>query len=211
MTKKCEACEAEAWESCGRIAGDARCERAQIVEELRARRIMQNLPCAPQKVVAEDRRVPRYRDKCDAHDFKPTNPKDAAATSRIPLALLSPVAKIAWAVAQYAGMLKYGAWNWRKAGVRASVYISALERHIDAYKSGEEYDPVDGSPHLGNIMACAAILLDAKAAGKLTDDRGPALSHRQAVAEGEATMTKLREQYADKNPRHWTIADGDDR
>ena len=27
--------------------------------------------------------------------------------------------------------MKYGSWNWRAAGVRASVYVSALERHIE--------------------------------------------------------------------------------
>lgn len=136
---------------------------------------------------------------------KPSNPKDAVAGSRIPLALLSPVAKIAWAVAQYAGAVKYGMWNWRAAGVRNSVYLSAIERHLDAYKSGEEHDPTDGTHHLGNIMACCAIILDARAAGKLTDDRGPALSHRDALREGERTMEALREKYAEVRPVHYTI------
>lgn len=138
---------------------------------------------------------------------KDTNPKDAVGDKKTPLWLLSPIAKAAWAVAHFAGVLKYGAWNWRAAGVRTSVYLSAIERHLDAYKSGEEHDPVDGSHHLGNIMACAAILLDAKAAGKLTDDRPPSVDVRPAYAEAEAAMAKLREQYADKSPRHYTIAD----
>lgn len=138
---------------------------------------------------------------------KVSNPKDAIADTRIPLWLLSPIAKIAWALAQFAGLLKYGAWNWRVAGVRASVYISAIERHIDAYKSGEKYDPVDGTDHRGNIMACCALLIEAEAAGKLEDDRPPRISHRAAVAEGEQLMTKLKTQYADRKPRHWTIAD----
>lgn len=138
---------------------------------------------------------------------KVSNPKDAIADTRIPLWLLSPIAKIAWALAQFAGLLKYGAWNWRVAGVRASVYISAIERHIDAYKSGEKYDPVDGTDHRGNIMACCALLIEAEAAGKLEDDRPPIISHRAAVAEGEALMGKLKAQYADRKPRHWTIAD----
>lgn len=138
---------------------------------------------------------------------KLSNPKDILSDTRIPLWLLSPIAKIEWALAQFAGMLKYGAWNWRKAGVRASVYISAIERHIEAFKSGEEYDPVDGTHHLGNIMACAAILLDARAAKKFVDDRPPSVDHRPNIASGEALMAKLRQQYADRNPRHFTIAD----
>lgn len=135
---------------------------------------------------------------------KATNPKDAAGDKKVPLWLLSPVAKVYWSVAQFAGMLKYGAWNWRVAGIRSSVYLSAMQRHLDAYTSGEEYDPVDGSHHLGNIMACAAIIIDAKAAGKLNDDRPPQVGVRQAHAEAEATMAVLREQYKDLTPFHHT-------
>ncbi len=138
---------------------------------------------------------------------KDTNPKDAIAGKKLPLWLLSPIAKAQWALGMYSGMVKYGAWNWRVAGVRASVYLSALHRHLDAYVSGEEYDPTDGTHHLGNIMACAAILLDAKAAGKLTDDRPPSVGIRPTYAELEALVEKLQAQYADKNPRHYTIAD----
>lgn len=138
---------------------------------------------------------------------KDSNPKDAAATTRIPLWLTSAVAAAHWSLAQFAGMLKYGAWNWRIAGVRSSVYLSAMRRHIDAYVSGEEYDPIDGTHHLGNIMACAAILLDAKAAGKLVDDRPPSVDIRASYAELEALAKRLLTQYADRNPRHYTIED----
>lgn len=140
-------------------------------------------------------------------DTKDTNPKDAIGDKKVPLWLLSPIAKAHWAVAQFSGLIKYGAWNWRKAGVRKSIYLSAMQRHMDAYLSGEEHDPVDGTKHLGNIMACAAILLDAEAAGKIVDDRPPSVGLREAYAEVEATMAKLREQYADKAPRHYTIED----
>lgn len=138
---------------------------------------------------------------------KASNPKDAASDTRIPLWLLSGVAKIHWALAQFAGMLKYGAWNWRAAGIRMSVYLSAMERHIEGLKAGEEYDPVDGTRHEGNIMACAAIIMDARAAGKLIDDRPPRLDHRPTVAEGEALMAKLREQYKNRAPKHFSIND----
>lgn len=138
---------------------------------------------------------------------KDTNPKDAIGDTKIPLWLLSPIAKACWALAMYSGMTKYGAWNFRCAGVRASVYLSAAQRHLDAYLSGEETDPVDGTHHLGNLMACAAILLDAKAAGKLTDDRPPSVGVRPTYAEQEALIAKLKKQYEDKKPRHYTIAD----
>jgi hypothetical protein len=139
--------------------------------------------------------------------IKDTNPKDAAAVDRIPLWTLSPIAKAHWALAQFAGLLKYGSWNWRVAGVRSSVYLSALQRHLDAYTSGEETDPIDGTHHLGNIMACAAILLDAREAGKLTDDRPPSVSLRGAYASLQGLAKRLIAQYADRAPRHFTIAD----
>jgi hypothetical protein len=136
-----------------------------------------------------------------------SNPKDAISDSKVPLWLLSPIAKVHWALAQFAGMLKYGAWNWRVAGVRSSVYVSAIERHLDAYKSGEDLDPIDKTKHLGNIMACCALIMEAEAAGKLTDDRPPFINHRPTIEAGEALIGKLKEQYKDRTPRHWTIAD----
>ncbi len=139
--------------------------------------------------------------------LKPTNPKDAVGDKKVPLWLCSPIAKAHWAVAQFVGMVKYGAWNWRSAGIRSSIYLSAMQRHLDAYMSGEEVDPVDETSHLGHIMACAAILIDAKAAGKLNDDRPPSVALRETYKAVEAQMTKARENYGAMNPKHYTIAD----
>lgn len=137
------------------------------------------------------------------------NPKDALSGSRIPLWLLSPVAKAHWAVAQFLGAVRYGTWNWRAAGVRASVYASAGARHFDRWLEGEEYD-VDGQHNLGAAMACAAILLDARAAGKLIDDRPPTIGLKKTYAEVEGILAKINESEKDKKPRHWTIADTDE-
>lgn len=145
--------------------------------------------------------------KTSAPPTKDTNPKDAIGDTKVPLWLLPTTPKIHWAMAHFAGATKYGTANWRVAGVRTSVYLSAMERHMEAFKSGEDLDPVDGTHHLGNVMACCAILMDAAAAHKLTDDRPPRVDHRPAIAEAEALMAKLKTQYADRNPRHYTIAD----
>lgn len=169
-----------------------------------------NLPVSPSKGVQEEwikQAIANNQTVVVDTSVKISNPKDSIGDTKVPLWLLSPIAKAHWALGQYAGMLKYGAWNWRKAGVRSSVYLSAMERHLEAYKSGEMHDPVDGSHHLGNIMACCAILLDAAAAGMLTDDRPPSVGIRDTFAFVEATMAKLKEQYKDKNPKHYTIVD----
>ncbi len=138
---------------------------------------------------------------------KDTNPKDVIGDKKVPLWLLSCIAKAHWALAQFSGLTKYGSHNWRVVGVRASVYLSAIGRHVDAYTNGERLDPLDGTHHLGNVMACCAILIEAEAAGMLKDDRPPSVAMRAAYAEVEAGMAKLKALYADKSPRHYTIAD----
>jgi hypothetical protein len=154
----------------------------------------------PPVVPPVDRRAP-------AASPDTANPKDAAGRAKVPLWLLSPVAKAAWAMAQFVGKVKYGAWNWRGTQVLASVYLSAAMRHLDAYLSGETYDPDDGTHHLGNVMACCAILLDAAACGKLIDDRPPSESHRPAYKDAEAIVAPTEKRYADRKVKHWTIAD----
>lgn len=149
---------------------------------------------------------PRFMNGVDPRT-KETNPKDAIGDKKPPLWLCSPIAKAKWAVAQFVGMVKYGAWNWRSAGIRNSIYLSAIQRHLDAYMSGEEVDPIDQTDHMGHIMACAAIIIDAKAAGKLIDDRPPSVDLRAAYAAVEKQMVLARENYAHMNPRHFTIAD----
>ena len=102
---------------------------------------------------------------------KATNPKDAIATDKAPLHLVPASFKAYTATALAEGALKYGAWNWRAAGVRASVYVSALQRHLDKWFNGEDIDPDTGVPHLANAAACLAVLIDSDVQGSMTDDR----------------------------------------
>ena len=140
---------------------------------------------------------------------KQTNPKDGIATNKLPSHLVSPIVKAYQAIAHFLGNVKYGAWNFRVAGARASVYRAAVDRHLDAWWEGEEIDPTDGTPHLANALCCINILIDAKHSGGLIDDRPPSRAGELAKvrAEFEALMPLIRERYADKNPRHYTIDD----
>ncbi len=104
---------------------------------------------------------------------KSTNPKDRIATDKLPLDLVPDTISAFAALAFAEGAAKYGAYNWRVAGVRASIYRAALDRHLKSWWNGENEDPFTGVPHLASIIACAGILLDAEIAGKLTDDRPP--------------------------------------
>jgi len=100
-----------------------------------------------------------------------TNPKDRLGALKVPLRLVPGVAMIFTALVFELGAWKYGEYNWRNKAVRIIVYTEAIQRHNMALAAGEDIDPESGLPHTGHIMACAAIIEDARAAGSLIDDR----------------------------------------
>lgn len=104
-----------------------------------------------------------------------TNPKKAQGAAKVQLQLVPPALAIGAAVALGEGAPRYGAFNWRDKPVDASTYIGAIERHLLAYKDGEDVDPEStvGKTHLEGIAACCAILLDSISLGILIDDRKP--------------------------------------
>ena len=106
-------------------------------------------------------------------------------------------------------MLKYGRSNWRVAGVRASIYYDAAKRHLNAWFEGEDADPDSGLPHLAHVLACCAILVDAEAAHKLTDDRMVRGGYRPFIDQMTAHVARLKKKHADRNPKHYTIKDND--
>ena len=138
---------------------------------------------------------------------KPTNPKDAIGSNKLPLHLWPTTATAVGCLPMLEGALKYGRSNFRAIGVRASIYYDACRRHLDAWFEGEDDAPDSGIPHLGHALACLAIIVDAHAAGKLTDDRmvaGGYLASREALT---AHVARLKALYAGKTPKHYTIAD----
>ncbi len=112
---------------------------------------------------------------------KATNPKDRIAGNRLPLDLVPDSLAVFAALSFAEGAAKYGAYNWRVAGVRASVYRASLDRHLKSWWNGEDKDPKTGVPHLASVIAGAAILLDAELASKLTDDRPPKVAISSAA------------------------------
>jgi hypothetical protein len=100
-----------------------------------------------------------------------TDPKGEAGKFKPQLHLIPKVSLEEQSKALECGRSKYGFFNWRETQVGANTYISAMLRHIAAYKEGEDLDPESGASHLGHIMASCAILLDAAKCGTLVDDR----------------------------------------
>ena len=70
------------------------------------------------------------------------------------------------------GMKKYGLFNWRKTRVNASAYYDAAQRHLMAWRDGENQDRESKHHPLAHVMACCAIIIDAETHGVLNDDRG---------------------------------------
>ena len=140
-------------------------------------------------------------------DKKPTNPKDAIGSGKLPMHLIPGSAKAYLALAFLEGALKYGKYNWRIAGVRSSIYLDAMERHYEKWKNGEETDLLTGVPHLASIMACCAIILDARIVGKLTDDRPPTAPVSKLIDDLAPAVRHLQELFRDESPHQNTIED----
>lgn len=148
------------------------------------------------------------RDLCDPaytpSASKPSNPKDAIGSDKVPYHLWPETASILGSLALLDGTLKYGRANWRAVGVRASIYYDALRRHMNKWFEGEDIDPDSGLPHLAHMLACCAILVDAQAAGKMTDDRQFPGAYVELLEEMTPHVKRLKEKYADRDPHHYT-------
>lgn len=139
---------------------------------------------------------------------KETNPKDAIGSGKLPLELVPESAICEESLAFLEGALKYGRFNWRIGGVRASIYKAAFLRHMAKWWNGSNTDPLTRVTHLGNARACLGILIDAEWSGMLTDDRPPAQPGIEAHIDGLVdVVTHLKELFKAHTPKQYTISD----
>lgn len=143
-------------------------------------------------------------------DTKDTNLKDAVGIRKWRQFFCIPASVVCeLGVGMLEGARKYGRYNWRAAGVRASVYVDAAEGHIMAWKMGEDIDPDSGLSHLVKAMASLAVLRDAQVSGMMVDDRPPATD----MAELQVRLQAAVEHVFDRTPEPmepWTQARIDD-
>lgn len=140
------------------------------------------------------------------HD--PANPKDKIGRTKAPLSLFPVTAIKEGAMALFLGKTKYGRTNWRATPVYAHIYFEAMLRHAYRWWEGNDIDPEDGTPELGNCLACLAILIDAKVCGTLIDDRqfkGEAAA--RYISSDLGVMAQIETKYEGMKPRHYTIED----
>ena len=110
----------------------------------------------------------------ETEEMKPTNPKDIAGSSKVPMnSMLSGAVMGEVALALFEGALKYGRHNYRQDGVRASVYYDAVGRHLTAWWEGEDLDEESGLSHITKAIAGLHVLRDCSIRGMCNDDRPP--------------------------------------
>lgn len=104
---------------------------------------------------------------------KDTNPKDAVGVRKVPLSVIP--ATVLWELgcAMLEGARKYGRHNYRKTGVRASVYYDGVLRHMTAWWEGENVDPDSGLSHITKAIASLTVLRDNMIREQWVDDRPP--------------------------------------
>jgi hypothetical protein len=69
------------------------------------------------------------------------------------------------------GGRKYGAHNYRKMGVLASVYYDAAMRHIMDWWEGQDIDPDSGLHHISKALSDLCVLRDSMFMENMIDDR----------------------------------------
>ena len=100
-----------------------------------------------------------------------TNPKHEIGSTKPTTHYIPPSAEYWMGYALQTGGWEYEWFNWGKSDVVWSIYYDAARRHLDKMLAGEDRDGKSGAPHEAHVMACMAILIDARAQGKLNDDR----------------------------------------
>lgn len=136
---------------------------------------------------------------------KPTNPKDSIGIRKAPMSTVSAAVMAEVGVAMLEGAAKYGRHNYRAVGVRASVYYDATLRHLFSWWEGEDLDPDSGMSHITKAITSLVVLRDAMIQGKVTDDRAPV--SREFYPALNSAAGAILDRHADKDPRHYTIAD----
>jgi hypothetical protein len=104
---------------------------------------------------------------------KPTNPKNSCGIKKVPMNGMPINVLMEVGLVKLHGDLKYGRFNWREAGVRASVYYDAAFRHLAAWYEGEDIDPDSGIHHISHAITGLAILRDSMLQDNWVDDRPP--------------------------------------
>tara|TARA_B110000046_G_C13015655_1_gene408571 strand:- start:1949 stop:2398 length:450 start_codon:yes stop_codon:yes gene_type:complete len=127
---------------------------------------------------------------------KDTNPKDAVGIKKPPTSTIPTVVIQEVGVGMLEGARKYGRHNYRVAGIRASVYKDAAQRHMDYWWEGEDIDSDSGLSHVTKAICSLVVLRDAMINDMWTDDRPPSTD----VATHRLYLQRLVEEIFERHP-----------
>jgi hypothetical protein len=102
---------------------------------------------------------------------KDTNPKDALGVAKAPFHCVSAAVMLELGLAMMEGGRKYGTHNYRKMGVRGSVYYNATMRHVMDWWEGQDIDPDSGVSHIIKAIAGLVVMRDSMLMRNFEDDR----------------------------------------
>lgn len=114
----------------------------------------------------------------------------------IPTHLLASTAN----VLEY-GANKYAPWNWAK-GMKFSVVIASLKRHMAALERGEDYDPETGERHTGHLMCNLLFLEHYMNEYPEMDDRPKEWFNRSKEAEPKQKEENVERGYTKEQQSH---------
>lgn len=112
-------------------------------------------------------------------DKKPTNPKDAVGVRKNAYSVMPPRVLAECGLAMMEGALKYAPYNWRRAGVRGSIYYDAALGHIMRWWEGEDIDRESSLSHITKAICSLIVLRDGMMEGNWVDDRPKASTAEQ--------------------------------
>ena len=126
---------------------------------------------------------------------KDTNPKDSVGVKKVPMSTVPTQVVMEIGLAMLEGARKYGRHNYRIAGVRASVYYDALQRHINQWWEGEDVDPDSGLNHVTKAISTLVVLRDAMLNDMMTDDRPPSVKNQDWVRDYNKKAEEIINKY----------------
>lgn len=131
---------------------------------------------------------------------KETNPKDQVGVKKVPVHVIPAQVVGETGLALLEGARKYGSYNYRVAGVRASVYYDAAMRHLTAWWEGQDIDPDSNISHITKAIASLVVLRDAMLNDKWVDDRPPRVKNQNWVQDQNAKAAEIIERYPTPKP-----------
>lgn len=144
-------------------------------------------------------------------NVKETNPKDKIGVAKTPLSTVPIQVVSEVGVAMLEGACKYGRSNYRVAGVRASVYFDATNRHLARWWEGEDIDPDSGLSHITKAIASLVVLRDAMMNEMCNDDRPPPVKNANWMNDLDKQVKVILDKYPDAKAPYTNRQEGGPR